>query len=525
MNLHFKPILWLVGGIVVAFALSLTVQLYRNTTLLQRLADEDSAKIEKTEWKNAENVFLATQNAVKGSLERGEMVKFINVLETQRNVKGLLEFSLFNPEGDVTYSSDPQFLKKSIPPEVSAILQAKPERYKRLTADAFEIYEPQIVVPDCLRCHTTWKAGGTGGTLLCRLSTENLVQTKQASAASMARMKSSQIISGVVITVIIAGFFVVLAVVVVQKQITAPLNVVLGHLTGASDQVRASSRQISTASQSLAEGASEQAASLEETSASLEELSSMTRRNAENAQEVKDLAGKTRTVTESGTTEIQHMNQAMADIKTASNNIAKIIKSIDEIAFQTNILALNAAVEAARAGEAGAGFAVVADEVRNLARRSAQAAKETAEKIEDSIVKSERGVQISEQVSKCFAEIADKIRRVDDLVASIAGASKEQSNGISQVNTAVGEMDKVTQANAASSEESAAAALELNTQADALKEALEQMTKLMAGAKAASDLEADNNGAPPSPANGQNGYSSVRPARSKGVSPVGNGRF
>ena len=525
MNLHFKPILWLVGGIVVAFALSLGIQLYRNTALQQRLADEDTVLIEKSEWKNAENVFLATQNAVKGSLERGEMAKFINVLQTQRNVKGLLEFSLFNPEGDVTYSSDPQFLKKSLPAEVGAILSAKPERYKRLTADAFEIYEPQIVVADCLRCHTTWKAGGTGGTLLCRLSTENLVQNQQTSAASMARMKRSQIISGLVITVIIVGFFVVLAVVVVQKQITAPLNVVLGHLTGASDQVRASSQQISSASQSLAEGASEQAASLEETSASLEELSSMTKRNAENAQEVKDLAGKTRTVTESGTTEIQHMNQAMADIKAASNNISKIIKSIDEIAFQTNILALNAAVEAARPGEAGAGFAVVADEVRNLAQRSAQAAKETAEKIEDSIVKSERGVQISQQVSKYFAEIADKIRTMDGLVASIASASKEQSNGLAQLNTAVSEMDKVTQSNAASSEESAAAALELNNQADALKEALEQMTKLMAGAKAAANLEADNDGPPPPPANGHGVYPSARHARSNGASPVGNSRF
>jgi methyl-accepting chemotaxis protein len=525
MNLHFKPILWLVGGIIVAFALSLGIQIYRNTALQHRLADENTALIEKSEWNNAENVFQAGQTSVQNSLERGEMEKFVNRLQAQRNMKGMLEFSLFNPDGDVTYSSDPQFLKKSLPPEISAILQARPERYKRLTTDAFEIYQPQIVVADCIRCHTTWKEGSSGGTLLCRLSTGSLVQTKQASAASMTRMKSSQIISGSVITVIIAGFFVVLAFVVVQKQITAPLKVVLGHLTGASDQVRDSAQQIGTASQSLAEGASQQAASLEETSASLEELSSMTRRNAENAQEVKDLAGKTRMATESGAAEIQHMNQAMADIKTASNNISKIIKSIDEIAFQTNILALNAAVEAARAGVAGAGFAVVADEVRNLAQRSAQAAKETAEKIEDSIGKSERGVRISQQVSKYFDEIADKIRTMDDLVASIASASKEQSHGLSQLNAAVGEMDKVTQSNAASSEESAAAALELNSQADALKEALEQMTKLMAGAKAAAELDADNHGTPPPPSNGQRVRSSARHARSRVPSPVGNSRF
>ena len=186
----------------------------------------------------------------------------------------------------------------------------------------------------------------------------------------------------------------------------------------------------------------------------MEELSSMTKSNADNAREAKELANHARRA-DVGTTEIQNMNRSMDDIKQASNNIAKIIKSIDEIAFQTNILALNAAVEAARAGEAGLGFAVVADEVRSLAQRSAKAAHETAEKIQDSITKSDRGVQISLQVSKSFEEINDKIRKVDDLVASIASASNEQSEGIRQVSTAVSEMDKVTQSNAASAEESA----------------------------------------------------------------------
>jgi methyl-accepting chemotaxis protein len=172
----------------------------------------------------------------------------------------------------------------------------------------------------------------------------------------------------------------------------------------------------------------------------------------------------------------------MDDIKEAGGNIAKIIKSIDEIAFQTNILALNAAVEAARAGEAGLGFAVVADEVRSLAQRSANAARETAEKIQDSIAKSDRGVQISQQVSKRFEEIMDKVRKVDNLVANIATASKEQSQGISQVSSAVNEIDKVTQSNAAGAEQSAAAAQELNGQADLLNEALEEMHQLMAGA-------------------------------------------
>ena len=395
MNLHFKPILWLVGGIIVMFALSLTIQLHRNSALLQRLTDENTALIEQSEWKNAENVFLTTQNAIRGSLERGEMEKFIKLLESQRSVKGLLEFSLFNPADVVTHSSDAAFLKKSLSSEVRTVLRDKAGRFERRTGQAFEIYEPLAVTSDCLRCHVGWKSGGNGGTLLCRFSTESLLQTQRASAASQARMNNAQILSGAATTVIIAGVFVVLAGVVVRRQIAAPLAAVLEHLTGASDQVRASSTQIHTASRSLADGSSRQASSLEQSCASLEELSAMTRSNAEHAREAKNLADTARQAAESGTAEIQQMSQAMDAIKEASHNIAKIIKSIDEIAFQTNILALNAAVEAARAGEAGLGFAVVTDEVRNLAQRSAQAARETAEKIEDSIRKSERGVQIS----------------------------------------------------------------------------------------------------------------------------------
>jgi methyl-accepting chemotaxis protein len=252
-------------------------------------------------------------------------------------------------------------------------------------------------------------------------------------------------------------------------------------LDDGSNQVASAAGQVSAASQSLAEGASEQAASLEETSASLEEMSSMTQRNADNARTAKDLANQTRSAADTGATDMREMSEAMTAIKSSSDNIAKIIKTIDEIAFQTNILALNAAVEAARAGEAGMGFAVVADEVRSLAQRSAQAAKETAQKIEDSILKSERGVQISQKVSLSLSEMVQKARQVDELIAEIATASTEQNQGIQQVNTAVTQMDKVTQSNAASAEESASASEELNAQALALREAVSELLRLVSG--------------------------------------------
>jgi methyl-accepting chemotaxis protein len=182
---------------------------------------------------------------------------------------------------------------------------------------------------------------------------------------------------------------------------------------------------------------------------------------------------------------MQEMNRATADIKAASDKIAKVIKTIDEIAFQTNILALNAAVEAARAGDAGMGFAVVADEVRNLAQRSAQAARETAAMIEDSIGKSQAGVLVSEKVTQTLQDIHDKVRKVDELVVNIALASTEQRQGIDQVTTAVAQMDTVTQHNAANAEETSAAATELNAQAAGLKDAVAQLAQLIGGAEIA----------------------------------------
>ena len=268
----------------------------------------------------------------------------------------------------------------------------------------------------------------------------------------------------------------------IVRGIIRVLRVTCDALEEGADQVASASSQVSSASQTLASGASEQAASLEETSASLEEMASMTRRNADNSQSAKTLAAQTRAAADTGAADMDDMKKAMNEIKTSSSEVAKIVKDIDEIAFQTNILALNAAVEAARAGEAGAGFAVVADEVRNLAQRSAKSAKETADKIEAAIAKSERGVQISDKVAASLQEIVGKVRQVDELVAGIATASSEQSQGIGQVNTAVTQMDKVTQSNAASAEESASAAEELSSQAESVKESVRELQHLVGGA-------------------------------------------
>jgi len=282
-------------------------------------------------------------------------------------------------------------------------------------------------------------------------------------------------------------------------KIIRPLDALANELFHASQELEGASSQLARSSQNLSAGANHQASSVEETSASLEEISSMVRATADNAHKAKTVASETRLMAQTGSGNMVdmdrtmgEMNQAMAAIEFSSGEVAKIVKGIDEIAFQTNILALNAAVEAARAGEAGAGFAVVADEVRSLAQRSAAAAKETAAKIEAAIASSRNGSAScrngsasSLKVGESLKNIADKISATDALVADIATAAQEQTQGIEQINRAIGEMEQVTQSNASSAEESASAAEELAAQAETLNELVSKLRELVGGADAA----------------------------------------
>ncbi len=265
--------------------------------------------------------------------------------------------------------------------------------------------------------------------------------------------------------------------------ITRSSNKALGQITGVlaagSQQTSSAAGQVSGSSQSLAQGASEQAAALEETTSALEEMSSMTKRNADTAQQAAALSSEAQKSANKGNEAMNKMSGAINDIQKSASETAKIIKVIDEIAFQTNLLALNAAVEAARAGEAGKGFAVVAEEVRNLAMRSAEAAKNTAAMIEESVNNSKNGVAIAVEVGKNLEEITTAATKVNSLVGEIAAASKEQAQGIDQVNTAVAQMDKVTQSNAAAAEESAAAAEELSSQALQMDDVVRQLGALV----------------------------------------------
>jgi len=302
---------------------------------------------------------------------------------------------------------------------------------------------------------------------------ERVSQEAKAAAQQAATLSMVLAIIGVVLGCFLA--------IIIARSIVRAIDQVIQSLTAGSEQVSAASSQVASSSQQMAEGASEQASSLEETSASLQELGSMSRQNADNAREANSLSGSTSGAAVKGNEAMGRMSQAIADIKKSSDETAKIIKTIDEIAFQTNLLALNAAVEAARAGEAGKGFAVVAEEVRNLAMRSAEAARNTSNLIEDAQKNADSGVQVAQEVAGALNSIVTSVQKVTVLINEISAASDEQAKGVEQINQAMSQMDKVTQENASNAEESAAASEELNAQAQELKVTVQNLQQIVGG--------------------------------------------
>jgi methyl-accepting chemotaxis protein len=384
------------------------------------------------------------------------------------------------------YYSDARKQAEAIVPEIAAALTQIEEPHTKLHQSAVELERLIQKGKESRQEAIAFFKVQVGGYLsqiqkqLAEIRSKVRERTEMAtqSAGRMEKITTWMNVGGMIVATLVAlGVGLLLSV-----SLTRLINRISQNLAAGAEQTTSAAGQVSAASQALAEGSSEQAASIEETSASLEELSSMATRNAENSGQVNLL------MTQEAAASFNAINERMAAMQNtveeasrASQETAKIIKTIDEIAFQTNILALNAAVEAARAGESGMGFAVVADEVRSLAQRSAQAAKETQQLIERSASKTADTLSLYGAISKLLAQNGQTAGKVTTLVAEVAAASKEQSQGIGQINTAVSQIDKVTQSNAAHAEESAAAAEELNAQAEAMREAVSELRRLVDG--------------------------------------------
>jgi len=305
----------------------------------------------------------------------------------------------------------------------------------------------------------------------------NIALAETEVAEARARLRTGVVIAATVLS--LATLLGILLAAGITRSLSRGLIGLSDALEAGATRTSEAAGQLANVNRTVAAGCTEQGSSVAETGAALEQMSVMTRCTADNAVQAKELAQQARSAAEAAAGTMAEMNAAMRSIGDASAEVAKIVKQIDEIAFQTNILALNAAVEAARAGEAGAGFAVVADEVRSLAQRSAAAARETAERIEAAIQSSHLGAASCGRVGGALTEIGDRITAADKLVAEIATAAREQSQGIRQIGSAMTQLDQVTQENAARADEGAAAAADLTTQAASVKEYVTRLRSLV----------------------------------------------
>lgn len=485
MKLQTKLILSIMAGIVVVSLASQAFQQFSSLSLADRRAAQSAERVEAMQWAYVGNLQQIGQAALIEDMSAGEMEKFGTLLEAQGRVKGVQELSLFDEGGKVTQSSNRAFVGRPLPDDLRAALLSRLEPQRRRTDESFEIYSPVAVTDSCLRCHADFKGRAVAGVMAFRFSTDGLKETRAEWTDFATELRNENLRTGGLTTLFL--ILIVGAVVMWQahSQVARPLGLITRTLHEGATVVSLAAGSIAAASQDLASGANAQAAASEETSASLEETSSMARRNAERAAEAERLAEGAREAAEAGVQAVRDLKTAMVTMEQSTGQVSSVLKTIDEIAFQTNLLALNAAVEAARAGERGMGFAVVAEEVRNLARRSADAAKSTAAMAENAIAQSRMGTELTGRVGAQLENILEKTKLEDACVKEIARASQEQLQGIDQIQGAVTQIDQITQSNAASAEESAAAAADLHSHAGTLESNINELIRLVHGSDGA----------------------------------------
>jgi len=482
MTIHLKLTLSLLIGLIIILSLGQLFSFFTINNMMSEFSESNIKILEQREKDFAMNIFYSVEQSVAGSLERGEMEKFSQFLAYQKNIKGLLEFSLYSREGTVTHSSSDEFINNTINPDIGKNLHADSGIVFLKKKDTIEIYHPQKVKYDCIRCHRTWKIGENGGTTYFRFSTEALEKSINQAHSYLTEIKKSVLFNSIILIALITILLVVGNYAAVKFFVSNPLRSIVDLLNLFKQDEGDLSRRIPVMSKDLigelaelfnafieslndaifdaqnvaftvGENAKKQAESMEEITGSVKDIAVITEENVNTAKQTNDLIKTVEKSISIASDEIKQLSNETQALRESSDKTAQIIKSIDGIAFQTNLLALNAAVEAARAGEAGAGFAVVAEEVRNLALRTAESAKSTSDMIEYTIRKIEDNNNIATKVNKEFLQLEEKSKNALNLVSKIADSSNEQNTRIQGVNAALAEMDQATIKNSSESED------------------------------------------------------------------------
>lgn len=478
MKLHTKLILSLLSALIVVVSIAQFVQYLDSTKRLQEQAQADVEILEQREKENAENVYTSIQQSIAGSLQRGEMEKFTKLLEQQKDVKGLLEFSLFDQNGKVSHSSHSTNIDRTLPKELLKELFTDSTERTIITSEALEIYKPQVNTGDCIRCHDTWENGAISGITYFKFSTKDLAHAKVAARENIAAARSISIRNGILTVLGVTIALTITMFLIVRKFVGAPLGLFVGMLKRfeqeegdltthipieGKDEIGVMAKlfnsfignlnyvigQAQKAGEKVGSGAGEQAEMVKSTSSSVEIIAEKTKENATRAQEANEqIAAMTEMISGADKT-MTSLTTSMDEISKFTSETKEIVQVIDDIAMQTNLLALNAAVEAARAGEAGQGFAIVAEAVRSLAGESAESASKINDMITETVNSINQGAQLAGSTSKAFHEIVNRNSAASELIYQITQASDEQSSDIASISTALTQLDASAHQNAA----------------------------------------------------------------------------